>query len=83
MFAGSVPVTKQLMLSSDTAATFVQDALIRYAANGLEAQIFSTLQAAIPEVETAAVGTMTQSQTYKKLLKHLVLLTLMYVLVSQ
>lgn len=59
MFAGSVPVTKQLMLSSDTAATFVQDALIRYAANGLEAQIFSTLQAAIPEVETAAVGTMT------------------------
>ncbi|EGT4384435.1 phage major capsid protein [Cronobacter malonaticus] len=59
MFAGSVPVTKQLMLSSDTAATFVQDALIRYAANGLEAQIFSTLQATIPEVETAAVGTMT------------------------
>lgn len=59
MFAGSVPVTKQLMLSSDTAATFVQDALIRYAANGLEAQVFSTLQAAIPEVETAAVGTMT------------------------
>ncbi|WP_171964862.1 phage major capsid protein [Cronobacter sakazakii] len=59
MFAGSVPVTKQLMLSSDTAATFVQDALIRYAANGLEAQIFSTLQAAIPEVETVAVGTMT------------------------
>lgn len=65
MFAGSVPVTKQLMLSSDTAATFVQDALIRYAANGLEAQIFSTLQAAIPEVETAAVGTMTVADVQK------------------
>ncbi|ELQ6171409.1 phage major capsid protein [Cronobacter sakazakii] len=59
MFAGAVPVTKQLMLSSDVAATYVQDALIRYAANGLEEQIFATLQAAIPEVETAAVGTMT------------------------
>lgn len=65
MFAGSVPVTKQLMLSSDTAATFVQDALIRYAANGLEAQIFSTLQAAIPEVETAAAGSLTVADVQK------------------
>ena len=38
MFAGAVPVTKQLILSSDTAATFVRDALIRYAANGLESR---------------------------------------------
>ncbi|HHH3437605.1 TPA: phage major capsid protein [Enterobacter hormaechei subsp. steigerwaltii] len=65
MFAGSVPVTKQLMLSSDTAATFVQDALIRYAANGLEAQIFSTLQATIPEVETAAAGSLTVADVQK------------------
>ncbi|WP_147716201.1 phage major capsid family protein [Klebsiella variicola] len=65
MFAGAVPVTKQLMLSSDTAATFVQDALIRYAANGLEAQIFDSLQAAIPVVNTAAVGEMTAADVQK------------------
>jgi hypothetical protein len=53
MFAGSVPVTKQLMLSSDTAATFVQDALIRYAANGLELRS-SLPTTTIPVVETAA-----------------------------
>ncbi|HCJ7364232.1 phage major capsid family protein [Klebsiella grimontii] len=65
MFAGAVPVTKQLMLSSDTAATFVQDALIRYAANGLEEQIFDSLQAAIPVVNTAAVGEMTEADVQK------------------
>ncbi|ELQ6015968.1 phage major capsid protein [Cronobacter sakazakii] len=65
MFAGAVPVTKQLMLSSDTAATFVQDALIRYAANGLEAQIFDSLQAAIPVVNTATVGEMTAEDVQK------------------
>ncbi|EOD8882549.1 phage major capsid protein [Enterobacter hormaechei] len=65
MFAGAVPVTKQLMLSSDTAATFVQDALIRYAANGLEEQIFDSLQAAIPVVNTASVGEMTEADVQK------------------
>lgn len=65
MFAGAVPVTKQLMLSSDTAATFVQDALIRYAANGLESKIFDSLQSTIPVVTTAAVGKMTEADVQK------------------
>ncbi|AKM87199.1 phage major capsid protein [Enterobacter ludwigii] len=65
MFAGAVPVTKQLMLSSDTAATFVQDALIRYAANGLESKIFDSLQSTIPVVTTAAIGKMTEADVQK------------------
>ncbi|EPH0725594.1 phage major capsid protein [Enterobacter hormaechei] len=65
MFAGAVPVTKQLMLSSDTAATFVQDALIRYAANGLESKIFGSLQSTIPVVTTAAIGKMTEADVQK------------------
>ncbi|MBL5841334.1 phage major capsid protein [Enterobacter asburiae] len=65
MFAGAVPVTKQLMLSSDTAATFVQDALIRYAANGLESKIFDSLQSTIPVVMTAAIGKMTEADVQK------------------
>lgn len=65
MFAGAVPVTKQLMLSSDTAATFVQDALIRYAANGLESKIFDSLQSTIPVVTTAAIGKMTEVDVQK------------------
>ena len=65
MFAGAVPVTKQLMLSSDTAATFVQDALIRYAANGLESKIFDSLQSTIPVVTTVAIGKMTEADVQK------------------
>ncbi|MEZ0581374.1 phage major capsid protein [Erwinia sp. STN24] len=65
MFAGSIPVTKQLMLSSDTAATFVQDALIKYAANGLEMQIFSKLQAAAPVQLSATAGTLTEADVQK------------------
>lgn len=65
MFAGAVPVTKQLMLSSNTAATFVQDALIRYAANGLESKIFDSLQSTIPVVTTAAIGKMTEADVQK------------------
>lgn len=65
MFAGAVPLTKQLMLSSDTAATFVQDALIRYAANGLESKIFDSLQSTIPVVTTAAIGKMTEADVQK------------------
>ncbi|HDZ9824166.1 phage major capsid protein [Klebsiella pneumoniae] len=65
MFAGAVPVTKQLMLSSDTAATFVQDALIRYAANGLESKIFDSLQSTVPVVTTAAIGKMTEADVQK------------------
>ena len=65
MFAGSIPVTKQLMLSSDTAANFVQDALIKYAANGLEMQIFSKLQAAAPVQQSATAGTLTEADVQK------------------
>lgn len=65
MFAGSIPVTKQLMLSSDTASNFVQDALIKYAANGLEMQIFSKLQAAAPVQQSATAGTLTEADVQK------------------
>ncbi|EKL1437959.1 phage major capsid protein [Enterobacter hormaechei] len=65
MFAGSIPVTKQLMLSSDTASNFVQDALIKYAANGLEMQIFSKLQAAAPVQQSATAGILTEADVQK------------------
>lgn len=65
MFAGSIPVTKQLMLSSDTASNFVQDALIKYAANGLEKQIFDKLQAAAPVQQSATAGTLTEADVQK------------------
>ncbi|HIC3370956.1 TPA: HK97 family phage prohead protease [Salmonella enterica subsp. enterica serovar Schwarzengrund] len=61
LFAGAIPVTKSLMLSSPDIGTWVQRALLENVANSLEKEVIAEVEATATKMETAASGTLSDA----------------------
>lgn len=61
ILAGEIPVSKSLILTAPNAARFVQEELLRHAAEGLENYVFAQIAAKAPVVESAVSGKITEA----------------------
>ncbi|MDT0637967.1 phage major capsid protein [Citrobacter werkmanii] len=61
MFAAGVKITKAMLLSNAATERYVTDELLRKCSNGLEKAVFVKLEAAVPVIETAAAGSLTEA----------------------
>lgn len=61
LFAGAIPVTKSLMLSSPDIGTWVQRALLENVANSLEKEVIAAVEDAATALETAVVDTLSEA----------------------
>lgn len=61
LFAGGIPVTKSLMLSSPNIGTWVQRALLENVANSLEKAVIEIVETDATKLETATAATLTDA----------------------
>ncbi|UCQ40056.1 phage major capsid protein [Edwardsiella piscicida] len=60
-FAGSIPLTRELILSSENAVQYLEDILIRYSRDGLEHALVCDVEAVCTPVSTAVAATVSDS----------------------
>ncbi|WP_370550835.1 phage major capsid protein [Edwardsiella tarda] len=60
-FAGSIPLTRELILSSENAVQYLEDILIRYSRDGLERALVGDVEAVCTPVMTAVAATVSDA----------------------
>ncbi|WP_370558235.1 phage major capsid protein [Edwardsiella tarda] len=59
-FAGSIPVTKEMLKSGNATQTILEDVLVKHCRSGLEQQLLTKAMSGLTPINSAAVGTVTE-----------------------